>query len=654
MHTVFCFNLDIEYAKGPEYNKNVYDFISNFIFSQSNKNHESDGKENKDNDDSAAHRHTEKLDGGYVMINNRNQNQKHHNNNNNNLNGEYKDDEKKFEEKQQQQAQQDRNKQSNYLYYQDLEQFQAFCWHQVKNNKNKNKNKNGNFEPASHLEIQLAGQLSKWIYSVTESNRQEYISGALNPPFMKDHHMRVVEISFQHSQNHNYNQWAVLTDDCKVNKTELNIYLAFKGSKFSDVKDILTDADVKPFPVLMDKTGVKPQISGHGGMYASVMRDFNGIWTVIKSIVDKNSSSNYNVRLESGSIRVKLYVAGHSMGGGVSILFGLESLKQKMIPQVINSKNTKIITLAPPTVVSFETENISESNENLLNVLESMTHCIVNRFDLVARIPMSIEWINKVICRMIVEGAKQFAFSTASSFKLIKASQLSMPHVFQFGVNRLDSLVDKKIDFPSYIAGMSKCLSSYEPIGTFYIFFSNFDKYCCVEGRELIKKVLNYIPNHSHMVRHFNYDYCVENHYVTNYLQLLNNLSLKEKEKEKDKEKTFDSVGNPINKIEGFIKSMENERNNGETCGSGAVWWNDIVTKYASQNVTYYLQQHKAKNTKGIRMSKFAIWSNDSSSQTNYRIICGYKTKDSNGKIIYKLIDTSDDLQKLKDKMQTY
>ena len=68
-------------------------------------------------------------------------------------------------------------------------------------------------------------------------------------------------------------------------------------------------------------------------MYATLMRDFHRIWKII------------NCRI---AMFDNLYVMGHSLGGGLAVLFGLESIINKFVP---SNKQMKIITFGSPSVI---------------------------------------------------------------------------------------------------------------------------------------------------------------------------------------------------------------------------------------------------------------------------------------------------------------
>ncbi len=91
-----------------------------------------------------------------------------------------------------------------------------------------------------------------------------------------------------------------------------------------------------------------------------------------------------------------LYIIGHSLGGGLGILFGLESIINKYIPC---NKLMNIITFGSPVVISYENNfnSLSKNAKKILYELHNICHCFVNKFDSVPRVPARIEWMMTVI-----------------------------------------------------------------------------------------------------------------------------------------------------------------------------------------------------------------------------------------------------------------
>ena len=127
-------------------------------------------------------------------------------------------------------------------------------------------------------------------------------------------------------------------------------FVVYRGTDTKEFGDIAGDIGFIPFPIYPDpKEGEKAELLCHSGMYAYLMYDFASIWKDIESAYKKNKFS-------------KMVITGNSLGGGLSILFGLISLISKKFNFI--QGNFKIITFGAPSVIAFSGKAL-EHSENI-------------------------------------------------------------------------------------------------------------------------------------------------------------------------------------------------------------------------------------------------------------------------------------------------
>ena len=210
------------------------------------------------------------------------------------------------------------------------------------------------------------------------------------------------------------------------------------------------------------------QFCGHSGIYATLMRDFHRIWKII------------NIRI---AMFDNLYVIGHSLGGGLAILFALESIINKYVP---SNKSMQVVTFGSPVVISYENDfnSLSRHAKKILFELHNCCHCFVNRFDPVPRVPARIEWMMTVIPyalrKIIAEQVKEKMKLPGFLLPLVKSGVKS-------GVSKFIQYVEKYLDL----------LQSYHPFGTYYFFAGkDCDEPFITKNQTVIEELLGFIPPH--------------------------------------------------------------------------------------------------------------------------------------------------------------
>eukprot|EP01083_Nonionella_stella_P178503 630754_1 len=241
------------------------------------------------------------------------------------------------------------------------------------------------------------------------------------------------------------------------------------------VFDIMADTAVIPMPIWCrepqhssNATRAKWQFCGHSGVYATLMRDFHYIWEIITS------------RL---TMFDHLYIIGHSLGGGLAILFGLESIINKYLP---SNKSMHIVTFGTPAVISYECrfESLSLNAQRTLFQLHNICHCFVNRFDPIPRVPARIEWMMTVIPyalkKIIADQVKKKMNLPSFLVPLVKSGVKS-------GVSKFVQYVENYLDL----------LRSYHPFGTYYFFAGkDCDDPFITKNQLVIEELLGFIPPH--------------------------------------------------------------------------------------------------------------------------------------------------------------
>eukprot|EP01084_Bolivina_argentea_P247553 414129_1 len=159
-------------------------------------------------------------------------------------------------------------------------------------------------------------------------------------------------------------------------------YLVFKGTDVTNPQDILTDLGIIPSPIYPIQG--KKEISGHALMDVSIIRDY---YDIKQEIISKDINN--------------MYITGHSLGGGLAILFGLRGIIDDIIPLKDKPKQSvQIITFGAPCVVAIEQHmnELSEKSKQYLQTLQNITSCFVNKFDIIPRMlsTAGVKWIDFV------------------------------------------------------------------------------------------------------------------------------------------------------------------------------------------------------------------------------------------------------------------
>ena len=420
-------------------------------------------------------------------------------------------------------------KPSKFRYFQELEKFQQFSnTAAFSNSKIESKdNDDGTPSGLSLDTISLCCKLSQWIY--TPKNCE--INGLNNKNF------EIIKLS--EAKDKKYVQWSLL----KTNKNDKILYLVFRGT--DSVMDIISDIGVLPVPVCFgsnnrirkknktnindsvkyntssndknddqdekkeENTGITSnavddemdkiaEISVHSGIHCNLIREFDSIWKEIKQYINKNE-----LQFD------KLYITGHSLGGGMSIIFGLLSMIKSLIPNIVPYNKVKIIGIAAPTVIAIENKNkaLSLENEKYLNDLSSITHCIVNRFDIVPRVPFSVSWLKNMAPKVLAfSGNNTFAniFNSGNMLRDSIAVLGLLIAIYKDGHKTASQkMFDGLISFEKKIDHVTPILQLYRPVGNYYIFFSDStsriqkEKYIFTNKVDIIQSILSYTPKYS-------------------------------------------------------------------------------------------------------------------------------------------------------------
>eukprot|EP01084_Bolivina_argentea_P218349 370558_1 len=182
--------------------------------------------------------------------------------------------------------------------------------------------------------------LSKWIYNPTAYNPLLNATNIIIKKHVESKDCQTINWSFTLN---------------KINKTA---YIVFRGTSDKALGiDVLTDISFIPQPIWYGNDDDEKQMNDydcdfidtskyhknrfhfavHCGMYAAVSRN---IGVILESLRKHHKQFN------------KLYITGHSLGGGLAILFGLELLLKRIINP--NKIDCKIIVFGAPNVISLE------------------------------------------------------------------------------------------------------------------------------------------------------------------------------------------------------------------------------------------------------------------------------------------------------------
>eukprot|EP01084_Bolivina_argentea_P183780 317078_1 len=381
----------------------------------------------------------------------------------------------------------DDENQMNSPYHNAFCKFEDFCKiaHKTLTSETINISKSNEWKDPDDItynEVTECGFLSKWIYDKT---KYRFLLKDIGD-----------EMIYKESEKCQTATWSII-----LNKKTKSLYIAFKGtgSPKGDTLgiDILQDISIIPSPIWVADDKINPDdikkkdedddksndwidlrknhhhrfdFAVHSGMYAAVQRNFGTI--LQDGLRPHNTSFN------------KLYITGHSLGGGLGILFGLELLLRNLIPDRVIAK---VIVFGAPNVVSLEYEVPTHRIDaaQVLSQLHSMTHCFVNKFDIVSRIPSP--WILEILLPtipIIIGGAlKDSAWSGWASI-----SSSLMEH---FGGGVIDSL---KQQFMKH----QQMLNTFGPFGTYYIILHDSQSNCYIiddsADNGTIKQILSFIP----------------------------------------------------------------------------------------------------------------------------------------------------------------
>eukprot|EP01084_Bolivina_argentea_P055438 101647_1 len=345
--------------------------------------------------------------------------------------------------------------------------------------------------PLSNELILLCSELAFWIYTPNDLPipKPFAFKDEKDNDFFHWHYKKIVE-----TKQTQISQWAFL----QFSGEPKNAYLVFKGTDPDKIFDIMADTAVIPMPIWCKQdaqnttqklqTNQKKRLSqqfnsnkndseddinewhfaAHSGIYATLMRDFHRICKIINHRISQFDN---------------LYVIGHSLGGGLGILFGLETIINAFIP---SNKSLNIITFGSPCVISYENNFnlLSQNAKKILYKLHNICHCFVNRFDPVPRVPTRIEWMMTVIPyalrKIVAQQVKQKMKLPNFLIPLVKSGVKS-------GVSKFVQYVEKYLDL----------LRSYHPFGTYYFYAGkDCDKPFITKNQIVVEKLLGFIPPH--------------------------------------------------------------------------------------------------------------------------------------------------------------
>ena len=576
---------------------------------------------------------------------------------------------------------------SGFFYYQELEELQKICHKTLvepkedacedekenKNINNESQSKEGaaSGDKISLGKISLCSTLCEWIYTPDSP-----IKG-----------FEVLKLS--EAKDEKLVQWALLKH--VQSKNSKSFYLTFKGT--DSVMDVINDIGAAPVPVCFSKDETDgndmdgndidklSEISVHSGVYCSLIREFHTIWKEIKSNVNKDKNNN-----------CQLYVTGHSLGGGMAIVFGLISMIHSLIPDVIKLNNVKVIGIAPPTVIALEKgftmSNLSIKNQFILKNLSNITHCIVNRFDIVPRIPFSVSWLKNMAPKIAVHFGRNVFHNKMAKSSLLE-SIVGQVITKVGGSTVAEKMIEGMTEFEKQIDKYSPILKLYCPIGNYYIFLSNKEDYYFTNNTRYIKKLLSHTPSNAiamqtlnennfktivkgdsrfqclEFMEFFDFSKMTGNHSIRQYCQTLDQFQRKNNGKGQN---DFDPESYIIGYCDTIQKKLSKFKTKKYECGRGDRFWKKIESRQLSMNQTIELQSYMELNEVAeavvSKIREFAWWSKNASKA---RIILIERTNDwTKGYFSHDLYDItknyvkyyeiahSNDLQSLRRQMQQY
>eukprot|EP01083_Nonionella_stella_P208583 756847_1 len=325
--------------------------------------------------------------------------------------------------------------------------------------------------------------------------------------FKEMHQEDAVVISSKHTTIDGV-RWAILLPKTFVARS--SAYLVFKMNRsLVDLFEKIASVPRKLFTYGIAH-GIAEPIEVHCQMYGSLMTVFDKIW---------NALQTFKIGKKGSKIR-KLYITGSSLGGGLAMLFGYEMIRRHIITKTSMEHCTfKIVVFGAPAVFACnhntemtENNNDDKSDPNsltvaiantanestgdlfqkdeckvdlnvskliqkyeALHILNSITHCYINRLDPVPRLLYSLQSfpiaMTKVIRGMIdiLRPKGPFEVITdvaADAFRMLNGDSPSHTPFERFQMS-LEDLKSAK--------------SSYFCIGKQYIFCGKHKKSYCGE-----------------------------------------------------------------------------------------------------------------------------------------------------------------------------
>jgi len=310
--------------------------------------------------------------------------------------------------------------------------------------------------------VTLCAELSRWIYTIHLNpddelpEPPEYEHNNLAPDWL---YKRVVL-----SEGNQVAQYALL----QHSKSTKYLYLAFKGTTAEFLIDTIADTSLIPVPIFCHKDKSYWDFAVHSGIHSSLMRSFHDIWKVL------------NQQIQAFEC---LVVTGHSLGGGLSTLFALQTIIHKYLP---SDKQMIVITFGAPTVISYEApsfEKLSRRSQVILSRLHDVCHHFVNQFDPISRLATRPEWFLTVI-PYAIHRVIQEKIAVNSKVPLVWSS------LAKYGSQAFASSFVK-------IAGKyMEILSSYHAFGTYYFCVEESDDPFISKDPDAVEEILGFLPPH--------------------------------------------------------------------------------------------------------------------------------------------------------------